>query len=305
MSEIETQHTETEKGMCSECAAKAGSVPAEQFVYAIGKLDIRFPSIGIEREFQQRERRFESEQSLPAGRGERLKVVLDANPHLWSRVCFVMSIGNVPAYIVAPSSQHTLRALLDAVGRGSDPGAFVTLIGRRAGTAGPGQCGGLLAPIVICDMLYAFRLEEWVGELATRVDEALKARKTDSARFTTVAREFFDQVVNSTENIGGLDTHRALNYVLVQHPGLALSVAERPKSVLDRIETRQVQGTDLRRIVAVILTFVDRATGVPERLFCRVDVTEEWPFLVEGRDTSVPSLGLMPYLDNGLMGAGY
>jgi hypothetical protein len=216
-----------------------------------------------------------------------------------------MSIGNVPAYIVAPSSQHTLRSILEAVGRSADPDAFVALVGRRAGTAGPGQCGGLLAPIVVCDVLSAFRVEEWISGLAARVGPALRAKKTEAGHFTTVAREFFDRVVNSTENIGGLDTHRVLNYVLVQHPGLALSVAERPKSVLDRVETRPVQGTDLRRVIAIILTFVDWATGVPERLFCRVDVTEEWPFLVEGRDTSVPSLGLMPYVDNVLLGAGY
>jgi hypothetical protein len=203
---------------------------------------------------------------------------------------------------VAPSSQHTLHELLNGASRGGDRNTFVTLIGRRAGAGKPGQCAGLLAPVAICDQLYVFSVDEWIADLAARVEPVLKEREADPGHFATVAREFFDQVVSSTENIGGLDTHRALNYVLVQHPGLALSVAQRPKSVLDRIETRPIQGTDLRKIVAVILTFVTRATGVPERLFCRVDVTEEWPFLVEQQDSSVPSLGLLPYIENGLVG---
>jgi hypothetical protein len=310
MNDMETHNAEAhgtggEKGMCAECAAKVESAHAEQFVYAIGELDARFPTVGIEREFQQRERALELKEPLPAGRGERLKITLDANPHLWSRICFVMSVGNMPAYIVVPSSQHALRTMLGAVSRSSDRDAFVALVGRRAGSAGPAQCGDLLAPIVVCDLLYPFRVEEWIDNLGARVEHALKARKTETARFKTVAREFFSQVVRSTENIGGLDTHRALNYALVQHPGLALSVAERPQSVLDRIETRQVQGTDLRRVIAIILTFVDRASGVPERLFCRVDVTEEWPFLMEGPSTSVPSLGLMPYVDHAMLGTGF
>jgi hypothetical protein len=305
MNDLETHDAGEEKGMCAECAGKAERAHVEQFIYAIGELDARFPTVGVEREFQQRERALDLKKPLPASRGERLKLTLEANPHLWSRVCFVLSIGNVPAYIVAPSSQHTLRSMLEAVSHSSEHDSFVVLVGRRAGTAGPGQCGGLLAPIVLCDLLYPFRVGEWIDSLAERVDKALKAKKTEAARFKTVAREFFDQVARSTENIGGLDTHRALNYALVQHPGLALSVAERPHCVFDRIDTRQVQGTDLRRVIAIILTFVDRETGVPERLFCRVDVTEEWPFLVEGPRTSIPTLGLMPYVDNGILGAGF
>jgi hypothetical protein len=133
----------------------------------------------------------------------------------------------------------------------------------------------------------------------------LKAKNFERKRFSTVAREVFRRIVQSTENIGAMESHRALNFVLVQHPGLALSVHERPNSVLDRIETRAVQGTDLRKIIAVILTFVDRATGVPERVFCRVDVTEEWPFLVDGPSAGIPALGLLPYVENALLGPGY
>src|SRR5688572_23259538 len=39
---------------CSHCQSR-DSAP-EQFVYALGQLEIRMPTIGIEREFQQRER---------------------------------------------------------------------------------------------------------------------------------------------------------------------------------------------------------------------------------------------------------
>lgn len=301
MSNSETTMT-TDAGHCEECAARAEAA-VEQLIYAIGTLDVRFPTVGVEREFQQRERAMPGE--LPAGRGERLAHVLRANPHLWSRVCFVFSVGNVPAYIVTPSGQHVFHRMVEAVAGEAGSDAFAVLIGRRVGTAAPASCGGLLAPMIICDQLYPSKVEEWVEELGTRLEGALKKKDFEKKRFSTIAREVFHRVVQSTENIGSLDSHRALNFVLVQHPGLALSAYERSNSMLDRIETRIVQGTDLRRIVAVILTFVDRATGVPERTFCRVDVTEEWPFLIDGASPGVPALGLMPYVENALLGPGY
>jgi hypothetical protein len=67
--------------------------------------------------------------------------------------------------------------------------------------------------------------------------------------------------------------------------------------VLDRIETRVSQAAGGRRHVAVILIFLDRGTGVPERLYCTVDVTEEWPFVVS-LEGAAPPLGFAPFLDN-------
>ena len=302
MSEMEGQES-NQKHLCPECAAHQSQPQIEQLIYAIGTLDVRFPTIGIEREFHQRELALQLKQEPSPVRGKRIEAVLKENTHLCSRVCFILSVGSVPAYIVAPSSQSTLLHILQAVGHAGSQGAFVVLIGRRVGTAGPGQCGGLLAPIVACDQLYPFTLDEWLRELEARLEHVFKSGDKSHEHFGTVARELFTRVAQSTENIGALDTHRALNYVLVQHPGLALSAAERKGSVLDRVETRTVQGTDLRRIVAVILTFVDRRTGVAERLFCRVDVTEEWPFLIDGTEAGAPALGLSPYIENALSGA--
>ena len=55
----------------------------------------------------------------------------------------------------------------------------------------------------------------------------------------------------------------------------------------------------------MILTFVDLATGVPERLFARVDITEEWPFVAEGTDGGRSPLGLRPFVENALLTAVY
>src|SRR5579885_843190 len=85
---------------CPSCAAALDTFP-QQYVFAIGKLDVRFPSIGIEREFRRCTSLIPDVSSL--SRGERLRKVLEANQHLAVRVCYVLTIGGVPAYVLAPT----------------------------------------------------------------------------------------------------------------------------------------------------------------------------------------------------------
>ena len=105
--------------------------------------------------------------------------------------------------------------------------------------------------------------------------------------------------MRSTENVGATDTHRALNYLLVQHPGIFLA-AERSHRELDRIDTQIIQCGAVRKHVAVIFSFIDHVTGVADRLFTRVDVTEEWPFVVDS-EGAVGPLGLQLYVENSLL----
>jgi hypothetical protein len=57
------------------------------------------------------------------------------------------------------------------------------------------------------------------------------------------------------------------------------------------------QGGIGNRVVTIILTFIDLTTGVPERLFSRVDVTEEWPFVADVSHGGAPPLGLQPFVE--------
>jgi hypothetical protein len=292
---------ESSAGSCPQCAASA----SQQFVYSLGRISIRFPTLGIEREFQQRERYAEAGDSKKShNRWARMADVLAANDHLARAVCFVHSVGGLPAYIVTPSGMRALESLIDAVRHQDREGSWDLLIGRRGPMATPATCAGLLAPMVLCDALYSFTLQEFLSELATRAHPALESAKITNDEFKENARDIFNRITTSTENIGGLDSHRALNYLLVQHPGIFVAAAERGgNAILDSIETRVAEAASSRRVVTVILTFINRSTGVPERLFARVDVTEEWPFLAESNNAGAPVLGLANYIDYGPMGS--
>jgi len=161
----------------------------------------------------------------------------------------------------------------------------------------PETCNGLLIPIVACDQIYTFTTKEFLDELTRQADPALKSGQISADAFATFARDMFVRIITSFENIGGLDEHRALNYLLVQHPAPFVAAVQRHEAaVLDSIQTRTIARPSGRRVVDVVFTFIDRATSVPERLFARVDVTEEWPFLADTSTSVATPLGLLPYI---------
>jgi hypothetical protein len=85
-----------------------------------------------------------------------------------------------------------------------------------------------------------------------------------------------------TDNAGATDENRALNYMVVRYPAIYAKVAEQfaADASLTAVEVRPSPLSAVRRIVDVVFAFTNRNTDVMEKFFCRVDVTEQFPFLV-------------------------
>jgi hypothetical protein len=68
----------------------------------------------------------------------------------------------------------------------------------------------------------------------------------------------------------------------VRDPAIYARAAEAfaRNSSLTSVEVRPSALGGVRRIVDVVFTFTNRSTDVMEKFFLRVDVTEEFPFLV-------------------------
>jgi hypothetical protein len=84
------------------------------------------------------------------------------------------------------------------------------------------------------------------------------------------------------DNAGATDEHRALNYLAVRYPAIYATAAEQygRNSSLTGVDVRPSRLSGVRRIVDVVFSFTNRNTDVTEKYFVRVDVTEEFPFLV-------------------------
>lgn len=288
-----------------ECGGKTAAAPAqvqaEEFVYALGRFEVRFPSLGIEREFRQRE----AHRAGTNGKATAIVRTLREHSYLAERVSYYLTISGLPAYLLVPTSRQVRDSILDGLEANSIDGrSWSLVIGRRGSIAPPMLTGGILAPLVAADLVYNFSFEEWRESLREAVADTLRLRNLDDETFHGAAEELFSRVAASTQSAGASDAHRALNYVLTQHPGPFLAAAERAENaVLDRIETRLIHDMGARRIVAVIFTFLHRMTGIAERLVCRVDVTEEWPFVADMPSGWRTPLALQPYVENELWSA--
>ena len=98
-----------------------------------------------------------------------------------------------------------------------------------------------------------------------------------------MAEELFHRIMQMADNAGATDEHRACNYLRRALSGHLRHRRGRLRAKLlahggSRSGRPPLSG--VRRIVEVIFSFTNRQTDVTEKSFTRVDVTEEFPFLV-------------------------
>ena len=98
-----------------------------------------------------------------------------------------------------------------------------------------------------------------------------------------MAEEVLNRIMLMADNHGATNEHRALNYLAVRYPSIYALAAERyaENAAFSGIEVKpSLLGGGVRQIVDVIFAYTHRQTDVVDKYFVRVDVTEEFPFLV-------------------------
>ncbi|MEU3664537.1 hypothetical protein AB0E77_33105 [Streptomyces sp. NPDC032940] len=243
-------------------------------MYAVGRLEPRIPSLGIEKEFAQATGRAETvnltdRQALHA-------VLSDAQSRYLARhLCYVLVIQGIDSYILRPRDPSDYDLLVDAIGPSPQASDLHVVVGLRGPIAPPDICNGLMLPLVAFDQIYAFDTDSLVARLP-------KPEDLDEESFRSASRELFDRVMQITDNAGSSDEHRALNYCSVRYAQIYTNTAHAFASgrSLTAIETRPSRLNGSRSIQDVVFSYTDRSTDVTEKYFVRVDVTEEFPFLV-------------------------
>jgi len=273
---LPTQHGPVEH---SGPPAASAVIPmaAPSFVYALGRVDARFPSLALEKEFAQVIGRTDT-----AGQTDRqaLHSVLTerANRYLARHMCYVFTIEGLETYILAPRDPADFELLIDAIRPNSRATDTDVVIGVRGPIAPPEACNGLMVPIVGFDQLYSFDRDELIGA----IPRPEKLSKDKEEQFQATAGELFDRIMQMADNAGATDEHRALNYLAVRYPAIYARAAEAHdgESTLTAVDVRPSRLSSSRKIVDVVFSYTHRRTDVTEKSFIRVDVTEEFPFLV-------------------------
>jgi PatG Domain len=257
---------------CPTCAG-ATSTPVS-FVYALGRVEARFPSLAVEKEFAQATGRADT-----AGKTDQqsFSTVLSRreNRYLARQICWVMTIQGLETYLLQPRDSADLDLLVEAVRPVNSPGDIDAVIGILGPIAPPEMCNGMMVPIVAFDQIYSFDREALINAIP-------RPEKTTAAKFRPAAEELFDRIMRMTDNTGATDEYRALNYLAMRYPAIYDRAAEEYARdfSLTGVDVRPSALGATRSLVDVIFAYTNRNTDFTEKFFVRVDVTEEFPFLV-------------------------
>jgi len=243
-------------------------------VYALGRIQPRFPTPGIEKEFAQLVGRSDVS-GLTDSQAMHAVLSKRANRYLARRMCWVFSVEGLDTYLLTPRDPADLDLLVESLRAGPRPTDVDVVLGVRGGIAPPEACNGLQVPIVAFDAIYSFDVDTLLKSIPR--PESIPADK-----FVAAAEELFLRLMQLADNAGATDDHRALNYLAVRYSAIYAMSAEAfgRNATLASVDVRPSRLGAPRTIVDVIFTFVNRLTDVEEKLFVRVDVTEEFPFLV-------------------------
>lgn len=174
-----------------------------------------------------------------------------------------------------PRDPMDLDLLIEAIRREPSPMDLDVVIGVRGPVAPPEMCNGLMIPIVAFNQLYSFDRDSLLKSIP-------RSDNIAEDQFWATTGELLDRIMLMSDNAGATDEHRALNYCAVRYPAIYARTAEshQQNAALTGVEVRPSRLSGTRKIVDVIFSYTTRNTDVTEKYFCRVDVTEEFPFLV-------------------------
>jgi hypothetical protein len=259
---------------CDEQAVAAvGETPAA-YVYAIGRIEARFPNLSVEKEFAQAIARTEN-----AGRTDSqvFHGVLSRreNRYLARQMCWVLTVQALDTYLLSPNDPADLDLLIEAIRPAPSAENIDVVIGARAGMAPPALCDGLMVPRLAFEHVYSF-------DRTQLIDAIPRPEGTDAALFGPAAEELFDRIMLMTDNAGATDEHRALNYLAMRYPPIYAKAADAfaRDCALTGVEVRPSALSRTRRIVDVIFTFTHRNTDFVEKSFVRCDMSGLFPFLI-------------------------
>lgn len=244
------------------------------YVYGIGRIMARFPTMAVEKEFAQAAGRTETtgltdQQTFHSVLSKR------ENRYIVRQMCWILTIEGLDTYIVQPRDPVGFELLVEALRPSPSPMDIDVIIGVRGPIAPPQMCNGLMVPIVAFDQMYSFDIDPLIKSIPR--PETIPEKKFEAA-----AKELFWRIVQMTDNAGATDEHRALNYLAVRYPAIYAKAAEEfgRNFSLTAVEVRPSPLSSVRKIVEIIFSYTNRETDFTEKFFARVDVTEEFPFLV-------------------------
>lgn len=272
--EAEQQVTPQSGAGCS-CGANGAAAIAStrQFVYAIGRIQPRALKDGVAKELAQAIAR----NATKGTDAEQLQAVLANREfrYLVRSLCWVLTIEGVDVYTLFPRDPADYDLLVDATRPRPRTSDSDLVVGVRSPIAPSDVCGGLQLPSLAFDQIYSYDADKFIASIP-RPDSA------DAQSFAKIAEDLYSRLVQLADNAGAADEHRAVNYLAVRYPPIYSLATEAygRNETLAAVDVRLSRLAGARSIYDVIFSYASRTTDVTQKYFVRVDVTDEFPFLV-------------------------
>ena len=106
-------------------------------------------------------------------------------------------------------------------------------------------------------------------------------------QFDAASKHVLNLILQVSDNAGGSDEHRALNYLAMRYSEIYRKTAQQfaAEFSLSGVDVRRSPLADARNVVDCIFSYTDRRSGFTEKVAVSVDITDEFPFLVGGMST--------------------
>jgi hypothetical protein len=273
---------------CRSCGAsplQPSGHAQHDYVYALGRIEARFPLLSIEKEFAQAVAR--SEMTGRTDRETFYSVLSHPDNHYLARhLCWVMTIETLETYVLLPRDRTQLDQLVESQRPARSAMDVDCVVGTRGPLAPPETCNGLTLPVLAFDQIYSF-------DRASLMKAIPRPHSIPEKDFGAAAIEVFERIMRMTDNAGASDEHRALNYLAVRYDAVYAKTAEQfaRDYSLTGIEVHPSALGRPRKIMEVVFSYRNRRTDYSEKFFVRVDVTEEFPFLVTKLAAFLENLG--------------
>ncbi len=245
------------------------------YVYVVGQLQWYFPTIDIEKEYLQL-----APDKFPAGittEAQRLQYVLQKHIFFAREMGWTIMVAGQPGYILRPRNTEVLESFIQQMVPPPNEATAEHYM-MILGTGAP-MIGGIPGALVIHTESFS------KDSLAERVIQELTKKGVTSIPTQLEIVNVFTQTLQLSNNTGDLDEHRALNYVCVNYPEvyvLPTIQGGKAQMVFLGVETTpSVNHAGGRTVINVIFKYQNMSTETPIRYFTSVDVTGQFPFIVE------------------------
>ncbi len=275
------------------CSCQYG--PATGYLYTVGKLVPFFPSLSVEKEFDQAAA---EEQMVGQDEEKIFKVFSDTdNRYLAREMLWTLQLSGVDMFILKPDSEQTLTQFIASLNPNRPQPSYDVFLGKFVPMAADMAVHDEMLPLAVC--LQTFSISE--NEMTSNIQRAISSGISSSS---DVVQYLLTPMMDVAQNPGNNDALRALNFVILTQMDLysilwqiLKGTAPGPKDssgfCLENVEVvpSNLQGT--RLIFDIIFSFRGNATNLLTKWFCRVDTTGAFPTLITKMQRYYGTPGMM------------